>query len=295
MFKLGIKLGPKNWKKRLVKTKANYCEVWFNLNHASDYFPMFSYLKKHAINTGLHFWATLKSGHEPNIAYPGPTLVETLALIKKNIDIASLNGFTYVNIHCGNRALITMDLAKLTFQPDQNYPVISLPEAEIIQRRSILELHRYALSKQVLFLTETIPSRTFGSVSDYYSMPVKSLIKAAQLLKIFITNDLCHTFADEANKPLPQLWQALWNKTVALAPYTKLLHLNTVIAPYNGTDSHHGITDKDFQNKDIFPTKDKLLKILRLFKSRNDIWLVNEPKSDHEINYFSLEKLTRRV
>ena len=118
-----------------------------------------------------------------------------------------------------------------------------------------------------------------------------SLIRRAQLDGISITNDFCHTFADEFDKPVEQLWQALWEKTRTLAPQTRLLHINTTIPPYNGTDTHNGITAADFQLPGVFPTKEKLIQLLQLFNHRHDVWAINEPSTDHAGNYFSLKNL----
>lgn len=298
----GLKVGPIDWKNRLEKSGARYCEVWYNALEPDKYANLFQHLSQNQIHTGLHFWGAIDQIWEPNVAYPGSTLEKTLNLIKGTIDTAATHSFEYVNIHCGNRRLIKVNLIEQCFLPDKTSRELTLEEAESIQTQSLHELNTYAQSKHVLFLVETIPAKTptvgFTNhpnarleVTSQYSLPVTSVIRRAQQDGISITNDFCHTFGDEFDQPIDKLWQSLWNKTLALAPQTRLLHVNTVVPPYNGTDSHHGITAADFKLPGIFPTRQKFIELLGLFKSRNDVWAINEPSNHHVENYQSLVKL----
>ena len=305
MLHPGIKIGPSSWKERLQKTQAGYCEVWFNIDQKNQYLGMFQYLAKHKINTGLHFWGTVKNRWEPNIAYPGETLQPTLKLIKQTIDIASQYKFKYVNIHCGNRALTSLDIENSLFIPDKSKPIIDLKTSQEIQKRSAILLTKYARQKNVLLLIETVGAKSpLGPTTDrksrltptdYFTLPVSTLINLTKTSDISVTNDISHTFADEFDKPLAKLSNALINKTKELAPATKLIHINTVVPPYNGTDSHHGITDKDFKISGIFPTRYKLKIILSLFNNRNDLWAINEPYDNHVQNYHSLQKIIEEI
>ena len=305
MIKPGIKLGPQNWQKRLQQSNAHYCEVWFRIDQPELFTDMFAYLSKHRINTGLHFWAVIDNRWEPNIAYPGPTLEKTLKLIEKTIDLASKHDFHYVNIHCGNRTLIKVNLDSQLFIPDETKAVVNLSQAEKTLSQSLARLNNFAAKKKVLLLTETIVAKTPTTAmnhpqarlkaTDYFAIPVASLIKLEAEKNFPITNDFCHTFADEYDQPLVKLWQALWSKTSKLAPHTKLLHINTVTPPYNGTDSHGGITAKDFKAQGIFPTREKLKKLLSLFKNKDDVWAVNEPSQNHAGNYHALVKILSEI
>ena len=294
MIKPGIKVGPQDWLNRFEQTQATYCEVWYNATQPNRYREVFEYLTAKQIHTGIHFWGTIDDIWEPNVAYPGPTLEKTLNMIKATIDVASQHQFHYVNIHCGNTKLIRIDLNKQIFLPDKNSQKLLPTTAEIIQKQSLIELNSYATSKDIMLLVETIPAKTpttGGKVTSQHSLPVASLIRRAINDHILITNDFCHTFSDEFDKPLNDLWQSLWKKTLALAPYTKLLHINSVIPPYNGADSHHGITDQDLNIPGAFPTREKLTELLQLFFHRDDVWAIGEPSQHHADNYFALKKL----
>ncbi|MBI2010550.1 MAG: TIM barrel protein [Candidatus Chisholmbacteria bacterium] len=302
MIKPGIKVGPDDWRERLQKSGARYCEVWFRIDQRHLYQEMFSYLKKQGINAGLHFWGILKGGYEPNVAYPGPTLRQTLKLIRHTIDVAASFKLRYVNIHCGNRQLIKVNLKKQIFSPI-GAGEVSLHDSENTLEKSWLLLHQYARRQNVLLLVETVPARTAtGSMlistsrlkpTSQFAVPVKIILKLAQKHHLFVTNDFCHTFADEYDQPLDALWRTLYTKSKLLAPYTKLLHLNSVIPPYNGTDSHHGITDNDFNLPGIFPPKEKLIELLKFFKNRNDVWAINEPSHQHTTNFRALTKILK--
>lgn len=299
MLQPGLKVGPSDWKPRLEDSGARYCEVWYNAQEPEKYEDLFAYLTSHHINTGLHFWGTINGIWEPNVAYPGPTLDKTLKLIKDTIDIASSNKFHYVNIHCGNRQLVKLNLVSQQFIPDESTPELSIIQAETIQRQSLLKLHQYATSKKVMLLLEPVPAQT--AISDrqhavsQHSLPVASVIRRAQHDGLLVTNDFGHIFADEFDQPLEYLWQALWQKSVALAPHTKLVHVNTIVPPYNGTDSHHGITTADFKLPGIFPTRNKLIRLLKLFDDRDDVWAINEPMDNHVANFKSLQKLLKEL
>jgi len=304
MIKPGIKIGPTDWKSKLALSQTKYCEIWYHANKPQQYSNLFAYLKKNHINTGIHFHGELNNGFAPNIAYPNPKILKpTLDLIKKNIDIAAKNSFHYVNIHSGNRRVYKVDFKKPGFSLVASIPKIDLRQAEQTQQKSLEILHQYAQSKNILLLTETIPSKDSPRWYDLkerlkpinlHPVPVKSLIKMSQK-GFFITNDISHTFCDESDQPLDYLWQQLLKKTKQLAPFTKLLHINTVMPPFNGTDTHHGITKTNYKIKGIFPTHEKMIQLLKLFKNRNDVWAINEPRSNHIDNFFALKQLISKL
>lgn len=305
MIKPGIKIAPTGWRSRLERSHAKYTEVWYNCQEPATYREMFAYLRKQGINAGLHFWGVIEGRYEPNLAYPGVVLQETIRLIKATIDVAAEHHFHYVVAHCGNRRLVKLNLKQQLFSPDVHSTLISLETAQTTLEQSFKELRHYASQRGILFLVETVVAKTgAGSMLtlngrlnavDYFTVPVQALIDLSQKHNLPVANDFCHTFGDDYDKPLPQLWRSLWRKTKALAPYTKLVHINTVVPPYNGTDSHGGITDKDFQIKGAFPTKTRLKELLRLFKNRNDVWAINEPRRDHVGNYQALVKLLKTL
>lgn len=304
-LKPAIKIGPKDWREKLVQSKAQYCEVWYRVDQPEKYSDMLAYLSQHNIKAGLHFWGMLDHNMFPNIAYPDQhILTSTIKQIEQCIDVAAQHQCHYVNIHSGNRIMLTIDFTNQTLLPAPAYKKISLAKAAKVQTDTISQLHRYAASREVLLLTESIPQQVFPGWNNLdnrlhpipqYPVDLKLLFSMIQKHNFNFTNDISHTFCDQYDQPLTVLWRALVQNTKRFAPYTKLIHLNTLIPPYNGTDSHHGITPNDFSIAGIFPTRIKLIQLLKMFRQRDDVWIVNEPHHDHVDNFFALQRLLTEI
>jgi hypothetical protein len=83
-------------------------------------------------------------------------------------------------------------------------------------------------------------------------------------------------------------------KTKKLALQTRLVHINTMPPPFNGTDGHLGILDKDFK-KDVFPSREQIKLLLSSFSDRKDVWVIPEPFLDHVENTKALIKLIEEI
>ncbi len=60
-------------------------------------------------------------------------------------------------------------------------------------------------------------------------------------------------------------------------------------------DYHGSTTANDFKNPGTFPTRKKLIKLLGLFKHRDDVWVINEPTDHHVENYRALIRLISKL
>ena len=297
MWKPGIKIGPNNWEQNITQSNAEYCEVWFNVTTPQIYQDMFSFLKKRGVHTGLHFWGTLQDNLMPNIAYPSPNILNpTINQIKKTIDFAATWGFFYVNIHIGASSLERMFFETHALEPVAGSQV-PLEKAEQTSLETLAILQDYADKKNVLLIVETVPSHNAQNYLDSQArlhnvFPTHALSsfvieKAAKELGVAVNNDLSHTGAVLVTESREELWKFLFDRTQKLAPYTKLIHSNTMAPPFNGTDSHDGILDEDF-NHNVFPNKTQFTSLLHLFSNRDDVWVVNEPQNKHVENYNAL-------
>ena len=299
----GIKIGPRNWKEILSSYSPQCCEVWFRVDQITQYEEMFSTLQENRIPTGLHFWGILPGGLMPNFAYPdedvrGPSL----KLVKQSIDVASEHGFSYVNIHPGSYRLSRVNLDRLFMRPIQGRETTE-SEGNMVLAENIQELTRYAQRRGVLFLVETVPAReplhfrdlTSGRrrSQDMRNVPVSALVNLARP-GFFICNDLCHTTMDIISDDRDFLFQQLLEKTKLLSDKTRLIHVNTMPPPFNGTDGHLGIRRQDF-SEDIFPAREQLKQLLSLFVDRDDVWVIPEPFSDHIENTRALKKMIEEV
>lgn len=305
MFHPGIKIGPREgWQDILEKSGAQFCEVWFSIDDPiSKYEGHFQYIKEHHIQAGLHFWGMLDEDIMPNIAYPDEHIWKpSLERMKHTLEIARQHDLTYVNIHVGNAALET--LQKL---PSRGMSMELVENSQVDERQAektfeqhVLELNTFAKSLNVNLFIETVPLCTgnyLGRLHPHKTYALRNvyLEELAKKHDLSLTNDISHTVAEFGQTQDRQaLWKYLWDRTTHLLPYTKLVHMNTLSEPFNGTDSHDGILETDFE-KNVFPTKTQLLKLLELFNAQQHIWIVNEPNDAFVENYRQLVLLQKQI
>lgn len=294
---LGFKTGPKNWKEgqRLVEeTGASMCEVWFDVTKADEYQEMLAWLTKHDVVIGLHHWGIVDEKIKTNLATQDDHIRNaTIEQIKKTIDIGERIGCAYVNAHPGACEIETIEFTNW----QQNIVPGKGTDSEESKKyflESALALAEYANKKGVLLTIESITARETliadnrEAIYDPGNMPLSALEAFAQHGG-WIANDISHTgsrFLLSEETP-EKAWTAALEFSRRMAPRTRLLHTNTITPPYNGTDSHDGITDGDFANE-TFPDKQGFTDFLRLFASRDDVYAVNEPKEDVAGNYKAL-------
>ena len=295
----GIKVGPANWKAIFSDYYPRVCEVWFRVDWIDRYLRLFRYLRRKNIQSGLHFWGMLPGGIMPNFAFPDPDVREpSLVLVKQTIDAASEFGLTYVNIHPGSYRLSTVNLNRLFMRPVPGRETSSR-EGEAVLRENISVLHEYAKKRGVILLVETLPAKepmhwrdlAKGRMrtQDMKNVPVAAVEMLAEN-GAWITNDLCHTAMDIVSDDRTHLFAKLLEKTKRLAKQTRLIHANTMLPPFNGTDGHLGILDEDFKSG-VFPSREQLVHLLSVFAHRDDIWVIPEPFSKNAENTLALEKL----
>lgn len=299
----GIKVGPKTYKKIFRDYSPLCCEVWFRADWVDQYQEMFSYLQKHNIRSGLHFWGILPGEIMPNFAFPDPLVRKpSLRLVKQTIDVASEHNFSYVNIHPGSFRLSRVNLDRLFFRPVKGRET-SPEESYEILLENVEDLHAYARKRGVLFFVETLPAKEPMHWRDLLkgrlrtqemlNVPVSQLELLAEK-DFFICNDFCHTAMDVVSDDRDLLFDELFEKTKRLASQTKLIHVSTVPPPFNGTDGHLGILRQDFK-RDSFPTREQMKQLLALFAGRDDVWVIPEPFSHHVENSRALEEILEEI
>lgn len=299
----GIKVGPENWKKIFTDFRPRCCEVWFRIDWLERYREMFESLRQESIPAGLHFWGMLPKGICPNLAFPEKNIRKSsLELVKKTIDVASDNELCYVNIHPGSYQLVKLNLDKSFMRPVPGQET-SKREGDATLFENVHELNNYAQKRGVLFLVETIPSREplhwrnlikgRLKTQDVRNVPV-SVIKDLAQQGYFVCNDFCHTAADVVSEDREYLFTELLAKTQELAAQTRLVHVNTMPPPFNGTDGHLGIRRQDFTDH-IFPSREQLKSLLSLFGDRDDVWAIPEPFSDQVENTRALEEIVDEI
>ncbi len=299
---LGFKTGPKNFaegQKVVEDLGASMCEVWFDVTKTESYTEIFAWLAKHNVSVGLHHWGVIDANIKTNLATQDEHIrTTTINQMKLTIDIGQQIGCAYVNAHPGAQHVETIDFTdwKQEILPDKRTP----PDiAAKLFWQAAQELTQYANDRGVLFTIESITARESAinhdrlNMYDPGNMPLATLEEFSQRGGWF-ANDISHTgshfLVSEQNTDAA--WQRAMEFSERMAARTRLIHMNVITPPFNGTDSHDGITDADFE-KETFPNKQGVIDFLKLYTDRDDVFVVNEPKEDVAGNYQALMELAK--
>lgn len=297
---LGIKTGPKNFaegQKVITDLGASMCEVWFDVTKAASYTDMLAWLSRNNVSFGLHHWGVINGNIKTNISTQDERIRnETIEQIKRTIDIGQDIGCAYVNAHPGAQAIETINFTdwKQTMIPGKHTPADASKKLFLEAGQ---ELTQYANDRGVLLTIESITARESAISHDRFDIydpsntPLTTLEEFARKGGWF-ANDISHTGSHflVSEKSPEAAWDAVMEFSQRLAPRTRLIHMNVITPPYNGTDSHDGITEADLAQETL-PNKQGVIDFLQLFKDRDDVFVVNEPKGDVAGNYLALQRL----
>ena len=293
-MKLGIKVAPGNaWKCNVEATHPVMVEIWYNASRPADYDEMFAYLSTQNLDIGLHYWGTLPNHLLTNISYPDPSVTkQSLELMYATIDIAASHRCVYVNVHPDLYSLLevnfdTMDIRVASEPANPN-------TAKKLFTKHISDLSRHAKSRGVILTVETVPMRDTPTwrperdrtrVIDTHQMPIDLLTDLARR-GVAIANDFGHTACNLISDDRDAVWQFLHDTTRNLAPATRLIHLGFIVPPYNGVDFHDSLNNPVLNSDNAIPNKTEMIKLLKIFANRDDVYILVEPKTDHVKNYF---------
>lgn len=304
-MKQGIKVGLKFEKQAyedLNATNPDCVEVWYGATPiGNDYSNLFKELRRRKIDVGLHFWGARDDGVSANISYPDHDLIDfSMKAIEETVDEACRNSFKYVNIHPGSRAKVKVDFVKAEFTLASD-PVDFQTSQNIFLENSLI-LNDYAKKRGIVLTIETIPPRVpanwlkreTGEAIDIHELTVEVIVEAARR-GLTVANDLEHTAANKIVDNPNEIYEFLREITVQIAPSTKLIHLGFLKPPYNGTDTHDSMEDAVFLTERAVPNREQMKELLKLFKNRDDIWLIPEPHNHHVENYAILKKMLEEI
>jgi endonuclease IV len=292
-MKIGVKFGLDNWKLVLSSVTPECAEVWFRLDWKNQFDEMFGELRNRKIPFGLHYWAVIGENIEPNLVYEPEGIAEkTEESMRETIDIASQKGASYVNIHPGAYCLRELNLDEKYMKTNLE-KTISVAEGNASLEKRALSLREYAGSKNILFLVETLPKNELAHWQDATGRENiqggnSVALEELEILGkkgIYLTNDFGHTVSQWTDLSKEELYSRLLDATKKLAPFTRLIHLNTVRAPFNGTDSHNGVLEEDFK-LGVVPNREQLIELLNIFKDRDDVWIIPEPDAEKMVENF---------
>lgn len=299
-MKVGFKTGPKSWQEGqqiITEHGAKYVELWYRYDWEDRYQDFFDFFAQQGVACGLHYWGVVDGNILPSFCYDEPNQYrQGIESVKVAIDAASRAGAYYVNAHPGSRVLTKLndDFNQLSIIDG---PITSEERGLQLLLEAAQELSAYAQSRGVHFLIETIPARDSSSWSDLGELrkePIEthhasmSMIESIAERGILIANDFGHSAASQPNENRITMYHDLLAATQTLAPQTKLLHVNTVLPPFNGIDTHDGILVDDWA-AGVFPNEVQFKELLQQFTRRPDVWAIPEPKEDKMLaNYLAL-------
>jgi len=215
-----------------------------------------------------------------------------LELMYATIDIAASHRCVYVNVHPDLYSLLevnfdTMDIRVASEPANPN-------TAKKLFTKHISDLSRHAKSRGVILTVETVPMRDTPTwrperdrtrVIDTHQMPIDLLTDLARR-GVAIANDFGHTACNLISDDRDAVWQFLHDTTRNLAPATRLIHLGFIVPPYNGVDFHDSLNNPVLNSDNAIPNKTEMIKLLKIFANRDDVYILVEPKTDHVKNYF---------
>jgi hypothetical protein len=306
-MRVGFKTGPRTWEEGkiiVLEDKMDLCELWFDVTKAGLYTKLFAWLKDHGVAIGLHHWGLIQGKVKTNLAtHHSFVRDETIAQIKRTIDIAAEHGCVYVNAHPGSQSLEEINFVEQTQAP---LPDPKTPEVQAVELllQAAHTLSSYAQERNVVFTIETLPPleanwRDTGVRDRAYTpgnIPLSGMITLARS-GVFIANDLTHTAGWVAveNKGEPSaMWAGIQKFSQEIASQTKLLHINTVVPPFDGTDSHHGLLPEDVE-VGAWPSHEQFREFFTLFRDRDDVFVIPEPREHMRENTRMLRELVESV
>jgi len=302
-MQIGFKTGPKTWDegRRIVENQgATFAEIWFNVLRADDYQEPLAWFQKRGVALGLHHWGSIDE-YKLNFTTDNADIRErSLKQLRSAIDLGAKYNAVYVNIHPSARTLERLDVETTTQAPVEGSAVTDDHYRDMLVT-SATSLHEYAAKQGVLITFETLPGAEQFDIGDRANEympgnPTLDDMRALAAAGCYIANDITHTagatvLTHRAGDMRGHMWRELMAFTSDVAPQTRLLHANTVLKPFTGSDSHTGLEDSDFA-ADAFPTREQVRAWLEPFQNRDDVFAIPEPHSRMEENYVALKGLT---
>ena len=310
-MRLGIKIGPQNWGPKLENDLSiRFAEVFFDLERAAAYPPMFAWLREHGIYAGLHASTALPRGVAPNLVIADRAVRRASSdLIRRTIEVAAERDMHYVVFHPGSYQVLQVVRDRSCLIGERTEPHLG----NALLRREVLSLAAYARACGVQLLAENLPACDYLTYQPLDRAQVVApgfvswtVLRALGQDGVGLCVDVGHLYAEmmaafPIGNTVPDVQAVKWfSKVMAatrtLVPYARHIHLSTTIPPWNGSDSHNGFLDADYA-LGALPTREQIADWLRLFDGR-DVLAIPEPSGDsgvHLDNYAILKKMMEHI
>jgi sugar phosphate isomerase/epimerase len=277
---LGIKIGPDNWQDKLDNDiHVRHVEVYFDLDCVDAYASMFDWLRRHDIEASLHFSTALPGERMPNLATADDEVRKaSLSRMRATLDVAASAGARYVIVHPGSYAVWGIREGKSFVEPKRTPPA----EGDRRMREGLLALDAYGRARGVRLLAENMPAREYGAYDPMdrqhtldVGFPSHAHLGPLGEAGVGLCVDVGHLYAEAIlHTGGPDCFAEVVSAARSLAPYTRCVHLSTVVPPWNGTDSHNGFLAQDYAQGAV-PSRQDTLAWLRLFDP--EVWVIPEP------------------
>jgi sugar phosphate isomerase/epimerase len=306
---LGIKVGPDNWREKLLLTELDvrHIEIYFNFIYLDDYPPLFAWMRERGVRGRLHASTFLPGGVFPTLATADAAIRTASAdLARRTLDVAAREEMSAVVLHPGSYLIPRLRAGRVE--------VIGLETPAEEGRRwlgeQVQRLVAYGRARGVEPLLENMPGREYagyGPIDRSSGVdvrfvpygPLRDLGRSGVRLCVDLAHLYTERMVDGHGVPAPE--KGLYSRVMAvareLAPYTQHVHLSTVTPPWNGTDGHSGFLDVDYALGAI-PTREQLLSLLKPFARSGpencdgqDTWLIPEPDGGAETHVANYRRL----
>ena len=285
---LGIKVGPDNWREKLVNDlDIRYVEVYLDLAELDAYPPLFAWLSERGVKAGLHASTALDGGLMPNLATADSSIRRaSAALFRCIIDIAADRELRFVVVHPGSFYNWGIRQGH-TFRTGAPTPS---QEGTSLAIHQVLALAAYGRARGVELLAENLPAYDYASyqpldrdqVLDVNMLPY-TVLRTLGARGAGLCVDVGHLYAEVAARaPTEDTFSQVMAMTQELVPFARHVHVSTIVPPWNGTDSHNGFLEADYAQGAV-PDRGQLLAWLRLFAGR-DVWVIPEPDGKAEVH-----------
>jgi sugar phosphate isomerase/epimerase len=294
---LGIKVGPDNWREKLLTgLSVRHIEIYTDFTLDDDYTPLFAWMRERSVQGRLHASTPLPGDVFATLATADRQIRQASAdLVRHTVDVAVENRMRAIVVHPGSYRIPRIRNGRVEIVGPETSP----EEGNRWLTQEILQLAAYGRYRGVELLVENMPGREFagydpidraGSV-DVRFVPYGQL-RALGEAGVALCIDLAHLYTElmvNGAGRKNDLYGRVMSATTELAPYTKHVHLSTTVPPWNGTDSHTGFLEQDYSQGAI-PSREQLLPWLKLFAGR-DMWVIPEPSGGADVHLANYDVL----
>ena len=158
---LGIKVGPDNWRAKLLESELDvrHIEIYHNFAYNDDYTPLFSWMRERGLQGRLHASTSLPGGVYPTLATADRQIRSASAdVARRTLDVAAREGMLAVVVHPGSCLIPRTRDGRVEVVGKDT----SAEEGRRWATEEVLRLVEYGRARGVEPLIENMPGREFA-------------------------------------------------------------------------------------------------------------------------------------